>query len=315
MKIYDLVIIGAGPAGITAGIYAKNFGLDFLMIGEEAGGLINTAYKVENYPGIFNISGKDLTKEFEKHRNYLKISLIKDRVELIQSQRLRGEKIFQIFSKKKEYKSKSIILAFGTEAKKINIKDVEKFEGKGVSYCINDNTFLYKNKTVAIVGGANAAVMNAIALAEKAKKVYLIYRKDKLRSDAIWTEKIKKIKNIEIIYKTNVIEVKGSLPTGRTDAHGNKLEKIVLDNKQELEVSGILIEAGCIPKTSLIHGLGVKIDDKGYIQINKDQSTNVAGIFAAGDITTGSNEFRQIVTACSEAAIAVLGAFNFLKNK
>lgn len=305
MKVYDLVIIGAGPAGITAGIYAKNFGLDFLMIGEEAGGLINTAYKVENYPGIFNISGKDLTKEFEKHRNYLKILLIRDRVELIQFQQLRGEKIFQIFSKKKEYKSKSIILAFGTEAKKINIEDVEKFEGKGVSYCINDNTFLYKNKTVAIVGGANAAVMNAIALAEKAKKVYLIYRKDKLRSDAIWTEKIKKIKNIEIIYKANVIEAKGE----------NKLEKIILDNKQELEVSGILIEAGCVPNTSLIRGLEIKTDNKGYIQTNKDQSTNVAGIFAAGDITTGSNEFRQIVTACSEAAIAVLGAFNFLKNK
>jgi len=319
MKIYDLVIIGAGPAGITAGIYAKNFGLDFLMIGEESGGLINTAYKVENYPGIFNISGKDLTKEFEKHRNYLKIPLIKDRVELIQSHQLQSEKIFQIFSKKKEYKTKSIILAFGTEAKKIDIKDVEKLEGKGVSYCINDNTFLYKNKTVAIVGGANAAVMNAIALAEKAKKVYLIYRKDNLRSDAIWVEKIKKIKNIEIIYKANVIKVKGNLPAGppagRTGRHGNKLEKIVLDNKKELEVSGILIEAGCIPNTSLIHGLGVKIDDKGYIQVNKDQSTNVSGIFAAGDITTGSNEFRQIVTACSEAAIAVLGIFNFLKNK
>lgn len=298
MKTYDLVIVGAGPAGITAGIYAKNFGLNCLIIGQESGGLINTAFKVENYPGIFNISGKDLTKKFEEHRKYLKVPLKKERVEKI----IKG-KLFKVLTNKDEYQTKTIILAFGTETKKISIKNIDKF--KGVSYRSDDNTFLYKNKNIAVVGGANAAVMSAVAISEKAKKVYLIYRKDKLRADAIWANKVKKIKNIEVIYKANVVELKGK----------NKLEKIVLDNNKELEINGLLIESGYIPNTFLIHDLGIKTDNQGYVKVDKTQATNISGIFAAGDITTNSNEFRQIVTACSEAAIAVLGVFNFLKNK
>lgn len=300
LKIYDLIIIGAGPAGITAGIYAKNFGLDCLIIGQEAGGLVNTAYKVENYPGIFNISGKDLTKEFEKHRKYLKVMLNKERVERIN--KLKGG--FKIFTHKNQYQAKSVILAFGTEVKKINIKNTEKFEGKGVSYRSDYNTFLYKNKTVAVVGGANAAAMSAVMLAKKANKVYLIYRKGKLRADAIWVNRVNKFKNIEVIYNANVVEVQGK----------NWLEKIVLDNGRMIKVKRLLVEAGCVPNTFLIHKLGIKTDKQGYIKIDKNQTTNIPGIFAAGDATVGSNEFRQIITACSEAAIAVLGVFNFLKK-
>lgn len=307
MKIHDLIIIGAGSAGITAGIYAKNFGLDCLIIGEKTGGLVNAAYKVENYPGIFNLSGKELTKKFLAHQKYLKISFKKERVLRLS----RKDAGFKISTNRNKYKAKTIILAFGTETKKLDIKNVERFEHKGVSYQIDDNAF-FKNKIVAVIGGANAAVMIAVMGAKEARKVYLIYRQAKLRADAIWINRIKKLENVKIIYKANVVNLKGNLPAGR---HGNKLEKIVLDNGRELKVNNLIIQAGVVPNTFLIRELGIKTNKRGYIKVDKAQATNIKNVFAAGDATTGSNEFRQIITACSEAAIAVLGAFNYLKKK
>jgi len=301
MKTYDLIIIGAGPAGISAGIYAKNFGLDCLIIGEEKGGLINAAYRVENYPGIFGLTGKELAKRFNLHQKHLKIPFKRERAEKI----IQQKDNFKILTHKDSHQSKTIILAFGTEFKKLEIKNINKFEGRGVSYRVDDSAFLFKNRIVAVIGGANAAAMSAIKLSEKAKKVYLIYRKEKLRADAIWTNRICKTKSIEVIYNANVIVLKGK----------DRLEKIVLDNKGELEVSSLLIEAGCVPNTYLIHDLGITTDEKGYIKTEKDQSTNVEGIFAAGDITTGSNEFRQIITACAEGAIAALSVLNYLNKK
>ncbi len=291
MKIYDLIIIGAGPAGISAAIYAKNFGIDFILIGEKIGGLINQAYKVENYPGIFSVSGEELVEKFKAHQKYLKVFFKKERVEKIK----KSGKIFEIYSKKNKYQVKAIILAFGTETKKLNIKNIEKFKKKESN----------KNKIVAVIGGANAAVMRAVRLAKEAKKVYLIYRKDKLRADALWVNKVKKLKNIEVIYKANIIRAEGK----------GKLEKVILDkNNKELAVDGLFIETGVVPNTFLIKDLGVKIDKNGYIKTADDQATSSSGIFAAGDITIGSNNFRQIITACAEGAIAALGAFNYLKK-
>ena len=293
MKIYDLIIIGAGPAGMTAAIYAKNFGLDYLIIGQEEGGLVNRAYKIENYPGIFSVSGKELVDRFKAHQKYLKAFFKKERVE-----KIRQGKVFKIRSNKGEYQAKAIILALGTESKKLDIKNVEKFEGRDV-----------KNKIVAVIGGANAAAMSAVALSKVARKVYLIYRRSKLRANAIWISRIEKSKKIEVIYRTNVVCVEGK----------KKLEKIILDkkykNKNELLVDELFIETGTLPSTFLIKDLGVEIDKNGYIKVGNKQVTNVSGVFAAGDITTGSSGFRQIITACAEGAIAALGALNYLKKK
>ncbi len=301
MKIRDLIIIGAGPAGVTAGIYAKNFGMDFLTIGEEAGGLVNTAYKVENYPGIFNVSGKDLIRKFKAHQKHLRFTTKKERIRIIKKQ----GKIFEVHSDKAEYRAKAIILALGTEAKKLNIKNIDKLESRGVYYRGDDSKLLYNNKIVAVVGGANAAVMSAAMLAKRAKKVYLIYRKGQLRADALWVDKVKRLKNVDIVYSANIVELNGK----------GKLEQAILDNGKIIKISCLLIEAGCVPNSYLINNLGVKTNKNGYIKVKDDQSTNIPGVWAAGDATTGSNEFRQIVTACSEGAIAVLGAFNYLKNK
>lgn len=299
-KIYDLAIIGAGPAGIAAGIYAKNFGMDCLIIGENVGGMVNAAYKVENYPGIFNITGRELSEKFDKHREHLEIPFKNERVESI-----KRDKNFEIETENGKYKTKTVILALGTETKKLEINNAKELEGKGVSYCSGDCALIFKDKIAAVVGGANAAVMGAAMLAEKSKKIYLIYRKDKLRADAIWVERIKKIKNIEVIYSANVIEARGK----------DWLEEIVLDNGKTLKVSGLVIEAGSAPNTRLLDNLGIKTNEYGYIETENNQATNIEGVFAAGDITTGSNNFRQIITAVSEGGIAALSALNYLHKK
>lgn len=300
-KIYDLIIVGAGPAGITAGIYAKNFGLDCLILGEEEGGLLNGSYKVDNYPGIFDVTGEELVKKFKAHREYLEVPLKKESV----GETKKDGEIFKVITTDKEHSTKSLILAFGTQVKKLEIKNSEKFENRGVYYQSGHNASLFKDKTIAIVGGANSAVMKAIKFSEQAKKVYLIYRKDKLRADKIWVDKLAKLKNIEVIYNTNVTEI----------GDHKELESIILDNGKELKIDSLFIEAGAVPNTVLIHELGVKTNELGYIKVNKRQGTNIEGVFAAGDITTGSNGFRQIITACSGGAIAALGALNYLHKK
>jgi len=300
-KIYDLIIIGAGPAGITAGIYARNFGMNFLIIGENFGGLINTAYKVENYPGIFKVTGKEFGGKFIEHLEYLKINLEKARVNQI----VKDKDGFKVIAEKDEYYTKAIILALGTETRKLEIRNTEKFENKGVSYCSQNCISLFKNKKIAVVGGANAAVMGAAMLSKEAEKIYLIYRKDKLRADDLWVKRVEKLKNVEIIYNANVTEINGE----------EWLEEVILDNGKKLKVSGLIIEAGSIPNNVLLKDLNIKTDEYGYIKVDEAQKTNIDGVFAAGDITTSSNGFRQIITACAEGAIAALGALNYLNKK
>jgi len=300
-KIHDLIIIGAGPAGITAGIYAKNFGLDCLIIGEETGGLLNGCYKIDNYPGIFDVTGEDLAKKFEAHQKYLKITQKKESVGKIE----KNKGVFKITTANGEYSAKALILAFGTQIKKLEIKNSERFENNGVYYQSGHNASLFKDKTIAILGGANSAVMKAVKFSEHTKKTYLIYRKDKLRADKNWVDKLMKFKNVEIIYNANIKEI----------SDHKELESIILDNGQELKIDSLFIEAGAVPNTILIHELKIKTNELGYIEVDKCQGTNVEGVFAAGDATTGSNGFRQIITACSEGAIAALGALNYLHKK
>jgi len=300
-KIYDLIIVGAGSAGISAGIYAKNFGMDCLIIGEEVGGLLNGCYKIDNYPGLFDILGTDLAKHFESHRQYLNIPLEQESVGKI----CKEKGIFKITTSIGEYCAKTLILAFGTQVKKLEIKNSEKFENSGVYYRSGHNASLFSGKTIAIVGGANSAVMKAVKYAEAAKKVYLIYRKEKLRADKIWVNKLAKLKNVEVIYSANVTEI----------GDHKELETIILDIGKELKIDSLFIEAGAVPNTVLIGELGIKTNEHGYIETDKCQGTNIEGVFAAGDATTGSNGFRQIITACSEGAIAALGALNYLHKK
>ena len=306
-ELYDLIIIGAGPAGLAASIYASRYKIKHLILGKMFGGEALEAYKIENYPGITSASGMELMKKFQEHAQSLGVQIKQDEVTNIEKK----NKDFEIItSQGKKYQTKTLILALGTKRRKLNIPGEKEFLGKGVSYCAICDAMFFKDKTVAVVGGSNSAVMSALLLSEHAKKVFIIHRKTELRAEPIMVEKVKVNSKIKIIYNTNVLEVKGT---------NNKLEKVILDklyqNNKELKLDGIFIEAGSVPAVALAKKIGVEVDEQNYIKITSGGATNVSGVFAAGDITCGLAKLRQIITAAAEGAVAATSVYKYLKTK
>jgi len=299
MKIYDLIIIGTGPAGYTASIYASRYKLDHLLIGKVIGGLASEAHKVCNFPSEESISGIDLMMKFRKNAASLGVKEVNDEVIGI----IQKDKIFEIKTRtKKTFKSKTILLAIGTHRRKLNLPNEEKYIGKGVSYCATCDGPLYKDKIAAVVGGSDAANTSSLYLAQIAKKVIQIYRKDKLRGDPTWADQVVKSKKIEVLYNSEIKDLVGN----------GKLEAVVLQDGKKIEIDGLFIEIGSIPNNVFLKKLGIKCDKNDYIFVDEAQRTNIEGIWAAGDITTASNGFRQIITACSEGAIAANSIFSYV---
>lgn len=303
--MYDLAIVGTGPAGYTASIYASRYKVSNVIIGQEFGGQVAEATYVENYPSYVSIKGTDLIQKIRDHALHYGVEEVFDNVESIQKE----EDIFKITTTQgKTVEAKTIILALGAKKKKLGIPGESELVGKGVAYCTTCDAPLYKDKVVAIVGGSDAANTGSLYLSDIAKKVYQIYRGDKLRGEPIWSEQVENDPNVEILYETNVTEIKGD----------KFVESIVIDKEhngsKELEVDGIFIEIGSQPVSTLSNQMGMKIDDTGHIVVGPDQKTNIEGIWAAGDITTNSDNFNQIITASAEAAIAARNAFVYIKK-
>lgn len=304
--MYDLIIIGAGAAGLTASIYASRYKINHLVLGRVPGGLTLEAHKVENYPGIESISGMELMQRFQEHAQGLGAKIEQNEVVNIEKK----NKKFEITDlKNKKHQTRTIILALGTKRRKLNIPGEKEFLRKGVSYCAVCDAMFYKDKIVAVIGGSNAAIMSALLLSEHAKQIYIIYRREKLRAEPIMIERVKINPKIKIIYSANVLEIKGK----------DRLEKIILDKKYkesvELKLDGIFVEIGSTPMVGLARKLGVEVDEENYIKINTYQATNVPGVFAAGDITAGLAKLRQIVTAAAQGAVAAASVYNYLKTK
>jgi len=303
---YPLVIIGAGPAGLTASIYASRYKVNHLIIGQALGGLAFEAHKICNFPTEQEISGREITEKIQKHAEFLGASLIQDKVIKIVEQ----NRIFKISSQMgKTFLADTVLLAVGTEYRRLNLPDENKFLGKGISYCATCDAMFYDNKIVAVIGGSDSANTASLYLAEIAKKVYQIYRKNKLRGEVDWIDQVTNNKKIEVIYNTEVIRLKGK----------EKLEKIILNvpyqKAQEIIVDGLFVEIGTVPQKRLIQQLSLDTDKNGYIKVSSDQRTNRIKVWAAGDITTTSNNFRQIITACSEGAIAAESIFKFFQGE
>ena len=295
--MYDLIIVGGGPAGLTAGIYAARFNLKAVLIGSHIGGYMNEAPSIENWPGEKSISGMDLTTKMKDQVKELGVEIIEEEV-------VEVKKGFSVKTKtNKEFKGKNIILALGTERRRLDIKGETEFAGRGVSYCATCDSPFFKDKVVAVAGGANSAVMAAMLLSKFAKEVHILYRKEALRADPYWVDKINNQKNIKVHFKVNIKEIKG-------DAMVNS---ILLDNGKEMKLDGVFVEIGSVPATSLATSLGVKLCSKGCIEVDETQQTNVKGVYAAGDITNASNYMRQIITACGEGAIAAESVYKSLK--
>lgn len=305
MENYDVIIIGAGSAGYAAGIYATRFGLRTLLIGKEPGGQVNEAYEVDNYPGFLNISGIDLMAKFKGHAEKLGAELVVS--EAIDVGK-KGEN-FVVKTKDKEHEGKAVIIATGSKKRKLGLPNEKELTGKGVAYCATCDAMFFKDRVVGVVGGGNAAVKSALLLTEHAKKVYLVYRKAKedMRAMPYWIKKAEENEKIETVFKAIPKELKGK----------DKLESITFekDGKDiEIKMDGIFVEIGWLPENSLAKKLGVSVDENGKIRVSKGMSTNVEGVFAAGDITNGSNGMEQIVTSCAEGSIAAESAYNYVKK-
>ena len=300
-KVYDLIIIGAGPAGIAASIFAKRYKLKELMIGRNFGGRVNEALRIEDYPSFPSIPGPNLVSKFKENVNYLKIPFLMEDVERI----TKNKNYFNIFTGKTFYTTKSVLLTTGTEIKKLNIPGESDFLNKGISYYLGTPD-LFKNKTVAIIGGGDSGATICLALRSYVKKIYWIYLEQTPIAGPRWMEKLSHIKNIVRINKNSLSKIEGK----------DKVKNIVLKNswrrRRKIKVDNVFIQIGSFPSVSLAKSLHVRIDKQNHIIVNSQQNTNISGIFAAGDVSSGSQYLKQIVTACSEGAVAVFGIYRYL---
>lgn len=304
--MYDLIIVGAGPAGLAASIYASRYRINHLVLGDMCGSSLGKANMVENWPGEKSISGCDLLAKFFDHATSLGAEVLAENMVEIRKE---GD-VFKIkTSQNKDLEARSIVIASGTKERRLNIPGEEEFLGKGVSFCAICDGAFFKNKVVAVAGGGNSAIMAAMMLSEHAEKVYLIHRSPEFRCEPIMLDRARQNAKVEILSGFNILEIKG----------GVKVEKIILDKEYngsfELPLNGLFIEIGMVPNGVLLKDLGVEMDGAGHIVVDAGGSTNVEGIYAAGDVTSGSNGIRQILSASAEGMIGATSVYNFLKRK
>ncbi|MDF1617707.1 thioredoxin-disulfide reductase [Petrocella sp. FN5] len=300
-NVLDLIIIGAGPAGIAAAIYASRAKLSFVIL-EKAftGGQIVNTYEIENYPGIKATSGFELSNMFREHAETLEVEFLSEEV----SEVITEGPIKKVITNDGSYEARTIIMATGASWKKLGAKGEDKFSGMGVSYCATCDGAFYRDKVTAVVGGGDVAVEDAIYLSRLCKKVYLIHRRDELRAVKVLQEHLFKIENIEIIWDSEVDEIIGEETVEKIHV-SNRLT----DEKQLIEVSGVFIAVGSDPNSGLVINQ-VETDQKGWIKTNEDCATSVPGVFAAGDLRVKS--LRQVITAASDGAISVYAAERYL---
>jgi len=298
---YDLIIIGAGPAGLTAGIYAVRRNLKTLIIERSAvGGQICLTNEIENYPGFDKISGMELAKKMEKQAEKLGVKFLSDEVIGIDS----GEKRI-VKTRNGMYQTNAVIIATGGDHRKLGIKGEREFTGRGVSYCATCDAPFFRDKRVAVIGGGNSAIEDAIYLSDTAKKVYIIHRRNKLRGEEIRQKRLLE-KGVELIMNSELYEICGDGSLRFVKVRNAKTGEI-----RRLEIDGVFISIGITPNSGIARNSGIELDKSGCIKVNRNQETNIPGIFAAGDVTCG---VQQISTAIGEGATAALSAYNFIRK-
>lgn len=303
--IYDVIIIGSGPAGIAAAIYAKRAELSFVVIEKAAvsGGQIINTYEVDNYPGIPGIGGFDLGMKFREHADKLGAEFINGEVSdfLID-----GENKIIVLDDGSRYTAKSVVIATGGSPRHLNVPGEDKLAGMGVSYCATCDGAFFKNKTVAVVGGGDVAVEDAIFLARLCKQVYVIHRRDEFRASKSLSSRLLKMDNVTVLWNSVVEKINGN----------DRVESIFVANtltkeKKTYEISGIFIAVGYVPN-SQIYSKVVKVNEAGYIIAGENCETSVPGVFAAGDVRT--KELRQIITAAADGANAITAVEKYLNS-
>lgn len=304
--IYDLAILGGGPAGITAAIYASRARLNTIWIDKNfaPGGQITATYEVDNYPGMPGISGMDLGEAFGEHAR--KLGLEPKREKILSLENISGD-IKTIHTKKNEYQARTIILAFGAEHRKLDVPGEDDLGGLGVSYCATCDGAFYKDRTAVVVGGGNAAAEDAVFLSGLCKKVYLVHRRDELRADKAIQEKVFDCENIEMVWESIPLEI-----LGQDEVTGIKIQNVKTGEERELDTDGVFIAVGIVPNTTPVEAQ-LELDENGYICAGEEGITSAAGVFAAGDIRTKA--LRQVVTAVSDGANTVASVQKYLWRK
>lgn len=298
--IYDLIIIGMGAAGLSAGIYAGRYRMKVLVFGAEFGGETTKAGSIENYPGFAAIDGFDLMTKMHDQAKALGVEMADDRVTAVR----RTEHCFETVAGGKTYRANAILFAVGAERRRLGLPNERELTGRGVHYCVTCDGPVYAGKTIAMVGGGDASVKGVNLAAEYAKKIYLIVRGKEVAAEAINLEHLKKLGGkVEVLLETAVKTLVGK----------EKLEKVTLskpyNGSADLVIDGLFVEIGAVPNVELAVSLGVELDERGYIKVDPMMRTNVDGVFAAGDTVNHFGAFKQDITAAATGAVAATSAY------
>lgn len=301
--IYDLIIIGSGPAGLSAAIYGKRAGLNVLVLEKNymSGGQVLNTYEVDNYLGLPGINGFDMGMQFRAHADKLGVEHAEGQVVALED-----GKIKKVITTEKEYQAYAVILAMGAVHAKLGVDGEERLTGRGVSYCATCDGAFYRGKTVAVVGGGDVALEDAVYLAGFCEKVYLIHRRDEFRGAKILQKQVEALENIEILYSHTVEQI-----CGKDTVEHLVIKDVKNDTQRELLINGIFIAVGIIPATDWVPDF-IEKDAKGYVVAAEEGETSVTGIYAAGDIRT--KDLRQIITAVSDGANAAVRAGHYINE-
>lgn len=301
----DLIIIGSGPAGLSAAVYAKRAGLSLLVIEEKpmSGGQILNTYEVDNYLGLPGISGFDMGMTFRAHADKLGVEFLEASVIRIED----AGDAKRVVTDGQTLEARTVILATGAEHAKLSVPGEEELSGMGVSYCATCDGAFFRGRTVAVVGGGDVALEDAIYLARGCEKVYLIHRRNELRGARILQEELTALLNVEILYDTTVKEI-----CGEDMVEGLTLQNVRTSEQTQLGVDGIFIAVGIHPCTSLLEGIS-ELDESGYVIAGEDCATSCPGVYAAGDVRR--KQLRQVVTAVADGANAVVSVESYLRSR
>ncbi len=302
---YDVLIVGQGAAGFSAALYAARYQMKAVVFGDKFGGETAIGGAIENYPGFPSIDGFDLMLKMREQVEGYGVEIIDEKVDALT--RLPG--CFQAETEEASYRGKSVVLAVGRERRKLGLPMEEEWTGRGVSYCSVCDAPLYRGKTAGVVGGGNAAVEGAILLARYAEKVYLVYRGDRLtRPEPIALRMLEDTPNVEVLLSTQVTALQGE-----TGLDAVSLDR-PLNGSHELTLDGLFVEIGADPRSKLGQDVGVALNDQGEIVVDKLMRTSVEGVFAAGDLTDGSGNLKQTVTAAAQGALAATSAYELVST-
>lgn len=301
--IYDLIIIGSGPAGLSAAIYGKRAGLNVLVLEKNymSGGQVLNTYEVDNYLGLPGINGFDMGMQFRAHADKLGVEHAEGQVVALED-----GKIKKVITTEKEYQAYAVILAMGASHAHLNVPGEVELTGRGVSYCATCDGAFYRGKTVAVVGGGDVALEDAVYLARFCEKVYLIHRRDEFRGAKILQKQVEALENIEVLYSHTVEEICGEETVSKL-----VIKDVKSGETKDLAMEGIFIAVGIVPATNWLPDW-IEKDEKGYVVATEEGETSVTGIYAAGDIRTKA--LRQIITAVADGANTAVRAGQYVNE-